>query len=165
MLASVCSTHVHSHGYLQIALSAIVAVASALAVTTHHQVHAGTRLTAANLRRDSAHRSGICDSALGLDSQYPHLRHDCAWLCHICARPGSLRPHLRSDSGSPLPHLRPDRVHRCQTCAGTRLNCSHVYAGTRAHCCHICPGTPLTAASPLGLGSETQLPPDSFLFD
>ena len=31
------STHVHAHGYLQISLSAIIAVA--LAITTHHQVH------------------------------------------------------------------------------------------------------------------------------
>ena len=38
--ALLCSTHVHSHDYLQIALSTIIAVASALAVTTHyHQVH------------------------------------------------------------------------------------------------------------------------------
>ena len=29
----------HSLGYLQIALSAIIAVASGLAVTTHHEVH------------------------------------------------------------------------------------------------------------------------------
>ena len=137
MLALVCSTHVHSHGYLQIALSAIIAVASALAVTTHHQVHAGTRLTAAKLRRDSAHRSGT----------------------RLTAAAFALGLGLAAATSGP------DRVHRCQTCAGTRLNCSHVYAGTRAHCSHICPGTLLTAAtSPLGLGSETQLTPDSFLF-
>jgi hypothetical protein len=128
-----------------------------------HRCHtcAANRLTAATCVLGLGSPLPICAwtpltavaSALGLDSPLPHLRHNCAWLCHICARPGSLRPHLRSDS-----------AHHCHICAGTGFTAAKRAPGPGSAAPTSTPGLGLTAAtSALGLCSPSPHLPGSRL--